>query len=296
MPSGMTGFASGERQVGKVRIHWRVKSVNHRFLDLALRLPEGCEELELLAARHLKERFVRGHLDCLLTFQGDAGTERAFELDPVLLRALLAVEQQIRIHPAGGGREPLSMDRLLSWPGLMRERRLVDDLLSESGRAEVLALLDAVCTELDRIRGAEGRALVEVMRRLLEDLAARVAEVLLLVPQMRESLEARLKERVAAYLGQQPEMDDGLGRELAYLFNRVDVAEEVDRLGVHVGEMGALLAAAGPVGLRLDFLCQELNREANTLCSKSQDRHLSRLGVEIKVIVEQLREQARNLE
>ncbi|MBF0213444.1 MAG: YicC family protein [Magnetococcales bacterium] len=296
MPHGMTGFASGEALFGDVRIGWRIKSVNHRSLDLSIRMPDGCESLELQVARRLRERFARGHLECQFTVGMDARAERRVELDEPLLKALLELERRVREHPDGAGREPLSLDRLLSWPGITRERRLVDELMTEAGQEAVLGVLDGVCQQLNRVRQDEGTALVGVMRRLLDELSARLNEVISALPGVRDSLEKRLHERVEAYVGSRAGMDEGLARELAYLFNRVDVAEEVDRLGVHLREMNTLLAGAQPVGLRLDFLCQELNREANTLCSKAQDRELSRLGVEIKVIVEQLREQARNLE
>ncbi|MBF0192568.1 MAG: YicC family protein [Magnetococcales bacterium] len=296
MPRSMTGFASGEGVLGEMRLVWRVKSVNHRFLDVAMRLPEGCDALELLAARRLKERFVRGHLECALSAGAEAPASRKLEVDEALLAAVMALEQRVRVHPDGVGRAPMGMDRLLGWPGMVRERRSGEILETEAGHEAVLALLDQTCDTLDRARAEEGRALVVVMKRLLEELAARVVEAVSAIPRVRHALETRLRERVAGFMGSGSGMDEGLARELAYLFNRIDIAEEADRLGVHIREMGALLDGEEPVGLRLDFLCQELNREANTLCSKAQDRELSRLGVEIKVMVEQLREQARNLE
>ncbi|MBF0341134.1 MAG: YicC family protein [Magnetococcales bacterium] len=297
MPRSMTGFAAREQVVGEARIAWRMKSVNHRFLDLSMRVPEGCDSLELLAARRLKERFARGRLECVLTLVPDGRGERAIELNQGLLTGLLDLEKRLREQLEDGmERAPLSLDRLLSWPGMTRERRVVEDLETETGRAAVLELLEETCQELDLVRGGEGEALVGVMRGLLEALSARVVEVEVAIPQARRVMEERLRERVMAFCGSDTALDEGLGRELAFLLNRMDIAEEADRLRVHIREMESLLAGEAPVGLRLDFLCQELNREANTLCSKAQDGELSRLGVELKVIIEQLREQARNLE
>ncbi|MEO5347211.1 MAG: YicC family protein [Magnetococcus sp. YQC-9] len=298
MPRGMTGFASGDRVIGEARIAWRIKSVNHRFLDLAMRLPEGCEALEIEAGKRLKQRFARGHLECLFTVGLDSGAARRMELDETLLMALLDLERRMGelVARPGVERAPLSLDRLMSWPGMTSERRLTAELLGEAGQEAILALLDAVCDDLDRARAEEGRALVEVMRRLIERLNERIAEVNTVMPRAREAMERKLRERVAEFVGRQVGMDEGLARELAYLLNRMEIAEEVERLGVHLAEMSGLLGCDQPVGLRLDFLCQELIREGNTLCSKAQDHDLSRLGVEIKVLVEQLREQARNLE
>ncbi|MBF0164138.1 MAG: YicC family protein [Magnetococcales bacterium] len=296
----MTGFASGERVIGEARIAWRIKSVNHRFLDLSMRLPEGCEALEIEAGRRLKQRFARGHLECVFTVGVDPGATRRMELDETLLMALLDLERRmgnLASCPAGTARAPLSLDRLLSWPGMTSERRLAAELLDAAGQATILELLESVCDDLDRARAEEGRALVEVLRRLIEALHGRIAEVKGAMPGARAVVERKLRERVTEFMGGTREgMDEGLARELAYLLNRMEIAEEVERLGVHLREMDSLLSGDQPVGLRLDFLCQELNREGNTLCSKAQDHAVSKLGVEIKVLVEQLREQARNLE
>lgn len=299
MPRGMTGFASGERMIGEARIAWRVKSVNHRFLDLSMRLPEGCEALEIEAGKRLKQRFARGHLECVFTVGVDPGATRRMEMDETLLKALLDLERRMTELAARPGveRAPLSLDRLLSWPGMTSERRLAAELLGAAGQEAILELLESVCDDLDRARAEEGRALVEVLRRLIEALQERIAEVKGAMPGARAVVERKLRERVAEFVGGTREgMDEGLARELAYLLNRMEIAEEVERLGVHLREMESLLAGDQPVGLRLDFLCQELNREGNTLCSKAQDHAVSKLGVEIKVLVEQLREQARNLE
>ncbi|NGZ05869.1 MAG: YicC family protein [Magnetococcales bacterium] len=296
MARGMTGFAKGERVIAGWRVRWRIKSVNHRHLDLSVRLPDGFSELELLVVRLLQQRFARGHLECTLSLDAEGGGARRLQLDRALLAAVQALEREVLAGEEGVVRTPFTMDRLMAWPGMVHERVVGDELSGDAGCNALLEFLDEVCGQLAAARQAEGLALVAVIERILMDLRGCLDQVEAQIPRVRTALEQRVQERVATYIGKPPEMDEGLARELAYLFTRQDIAEELDRLRVHVREMGSLLMHESPIGLRLDFLCQELNREANTLCSKAQDGPLARLGVEIKVYVEQLREQARNLE
>ncbi len=295
MPQSMTGFARCERNFGNFRFVWSLKSVNHRFLDLAVRLPDGCESLERLVVGQLKACFLRGHLDCTLAVIADGDTGQRMELNEAMLTALFEVEQRILAYPEGVDRSRLTLSRLLSWPGLLQENRPTVQLDVGEGREVVLALLAETVAELAQVRQTEGQALVEGMNRLLERLQAAVDQIAKRMPRWREQMENRLRERVAVYSATLVH-DERLAQELIYLFNRSDIAEELERLGVHLREMGFLLTGEAPVGRRLEFLCQELNREANTLCVKAQDSEISSLGVDIKVNVEQLREQAQNLE
>ncbi len=291
----MTGYARREGMAGEWRIAWRVKSVNHRFLDPVVRLPEGCLSLELAATRQLKERLERGHVECVLSAHAEGAQAHRLELDESLVDALLLLERRLARRKGGKGRGRLSADRLLAWPGVARERRLGATLEEGPGREAALALLDETLSDLIRARAVEGEQLAGVMARLLENLRERVEEVARDAPRVREALEHRLRERVAKYAGG-VDGAERLAQELAFLLNRQEIAEEIDRMRVHMREMNLTLDGAGAAGRRLDFLCQELAREANTLCSKAQDAEISRLGVEIKVLVEQLREQAQNLE
>ncbi|MBF0439012.1 MAG: YicC family protein [Magnetococcales bacterium] len=295
MPRSMTGFARCERELGDSRIVWRIKAVNHRYLDLSMRMPDGCEELELLAVKRLKEQFHRGHLDCTFTGTVVGEVEKRFQIDETLLKAVLELEQRVLDHPSGMGRERMTLDRILTWPGVMQENRPALRLEPEQGYAEALDLLEQTIAEINGVRETEGRELVGVLRRHLEALQERVDAIVQRIPGVRMELESRLRARVVEFAGTVTH-DERLAQELAYLFNRLDITEETDRLMVHIREMFGILEGNGPVGRRLDFLCQELNREGNTLCSKSQDKELSRLGVDIKVLVEQVREQAQNLE
>ncbi|MBF0296665.1 MAG: YicC family protein [Magnetococcales bacterium] len=295
MPRSMTGYARREAMAGEWRIAWRVKSVNHRFLDPLVRLPEGCASLELPAIRLLKERLERGHVECVLTVQMDGDGPHRLDLDAALVDALLHLERRLARRKGGKGRGRLSMDRLLGWPGVARERRLGATLEEGPGREAALTLLDETVAELIHVRAVEGQELAGVMGRLLETLQERVGEVRRQAPRVREALESRLRERVEKFAGA---LDGGerLAQEVTFLVNRQEIVEEIDRMLVHMREMRLVLSGTDAAGRRLDFLCQELAREANTLCSKAQDAQISRLGVEAKVLVEQLREQAQNLE
>ncbi|MBF0165716.1 MAG: YicC family protein [Magnetococcales bacterium] len=295
MPRSMTGYARREGMAGEWRIAWRIKSVNHRFLDPVARLPEGCGGLEPAVIRLLKERLERGHVECVLTVHGEGEAAHRLELDESLLDALLSLERRLVRRKGGKGRGRISADRLLAWPGMARERRLGGTLEDSPGRDAVLVLLEETVADLIRLRAVEGKALAGVMGRLLETLRERVEEVQRQAPRVRESLESRLRAQVEKYVGSLTG-EERLAQELAFLLNRQEIVEEIDRMLVHMREMSLTLAGDGAAGRRLDFLCQELAREANTLCSKAQDGEISRLGVEIKVLVEQLREQAQNLE
>lgn len=295
MPQSMTGFARCERILGAVCLVCRIKSVNHRFLDLAMRWPDGYESLERWMIGKLKERFSRGHLECTLSVIPDVETSQRLELNEVLLTDLFALEKRILDGAGGHVRERLSLDRLLSWPGMTQENRLTVKLDVDPGREVVLTLLDETIEALCRAREVEGQQLVGVMHRLLEMLQERVGLIEQDLPRIRALMESRLRERIENYAGVLVQ-DDRLAQELAYLLHRGDVTEELDRMAVHIREISVILKGSVPIGRRLDFLCQELNREANTLCTKVGDGELSCLGVDIKVLVEQMREQAQNLE
>ena len=295
MPNSMTGFAEEKGSHGGFRMVWRLRSVNHRYFDVSFRRPGnwpgGWHDLEGEASKRLQTRFARGHLECELHLVTDSEAGQRLELDGELLQDLLRLEAEVRQQT---GREPFSMDRLLAWPGLIREHKPQEDdgpgLLQAA-----LSLLEVAAGQLELARAAEGRALTVVVQQLLDEFSSLLAQVEGLLPGLRAEQKRILQARIADLTGTGVEPDE-LAREVAILLNRVDIAEEVERLRVHINELRTLLSGSAPVGRRLDFFCQELNREANTLCSKSQNSALTRLGVEMKLVVEKLREQAQNLE
>ena len=298
MPRSMTGFARCEESHGGFQIIWRLKSVNHRYLDLSFRLPEGCEALEIQAANHLKRQIARGHLDCILVLRPEGGEARELELNKALLNTITDLEEQTRRMGVGRHeRAGLTLHNLLSWPGVVQRRAHFDGL--DDGNSPlfqaILAVLQRTAQSLVTARSREGAELAALVHGFLDALRALLEEVAARLPEVRERSGERLRERLRE-LTDAPVEEGRLAQELALLLSRMDVTEEVDRLGIHLQEMAASLTREEPVGRRLDFLCQEMGREINTLCSKSQDGELSRAGVEMKVVLEKLREQIQNLE
>lgn len=288
----MTGFGRAERAVGAFRVAWRLKSVNQRFLDLTLKTPEECAEVEVPARALLKERLARGSVECRLSVQPEASGEGGMEVDELLLTELLRVEERLNTRARGHDRGAISLDRMVTWPGLLRTRAIPQE---EGFRHALLEVLAEAVDDLVACRGREGEALGRVMSALLDELEVLRAQVRERLPLVRQALEERLRQRLHELAG---ELADParLAQEIALLVNRGDVTEEMDRLAIHIQETRKALLGNEPAGRRLDFLCQELHREVNTLGSKSQDAELSRLGIEMKVNVEKLREQAQNLE
>ncbi|MBF0625598.1 MAG: YicC family protein [Magnetococcales bacterium] len=293
----MTGFARLGTQWRETSIVWTLRSVNHRYFECQMRLPDGMGDLEIQARNLLKKRFERGHVECVLNLTGAEGEGGGLELDSTLLRSLLTMERRLGRAAGRHPRDRLSLAQLMTWPGLIRARqtgRLTSLTDGPLGQA-ILVALDETARSLQSSREREGRELAGVVRELLATLTGLVGQVAQRLPQLRQDLERRLRDRLAE-LAVLVVDESRISQEIAFNINRMDVAEELDRLQVHIREMAGVLDQAGPVGRRLDFLCQELNREANTLCSKSQDVTLSRLGVELKVTVEKLREQVQNLQ
>ncbi len=300
MAQSMTGFALVEHRSGPHRIVWRLRSVNQRYLDLSLRLPEAAAELEMAVRKRLQERFSRGRIECVLSVESDQDGKAGLELDETLLESLLALEGRLQaaLSREGGERAGLSLDRLLLWPGLIQDRGRDQQsaLWRDKGFCkEVMTTLDRAADELADSRRREGQALLQVMLALLDELQGCLDELRTQLPAIREELEARLKKRVLELTEMAPDATR-LSQELAFFLNRIDLSEEMDRLHAHMAEMRLQLDSKKPIGRRLDFLCQELNREGNTICSKSQDATVSRLGVDIKVLVEKMREQVQNIE
>ncbi|MBF0183759.1 MAG: YicC family protein [Magnetococcales bacterium] len=299
MPSSMTGFSEQSGSIAGFRLVWRLRSVNHRYLDIAFRRPNNWpgnwHDLENQANKRLQARFARGHLDCDLILQSEVESGHRLELDRELLQDLQQLASEVRqVLGAEGMEGRLTLDRLLSWPGLVRERTLQES--DASPLIEVaLELLEQAAEQLELARLREGEALTHVVRQLLDEFAALLNRLEGLLPALRQEQKRILAARVNELTGTAVDPAD-LAREVAVLLNRMEIAEEVERLRMHVRELYSLMAGSAPVGRKLDFFCQELNREANTVCSKSQNSALTRLGVEMKLVIEKLREQAQNLE
>lgn len=287
MIRSMTGFARRERQFPWGLLSWELKTVNHRFLEIGCRLPEEFRGAEADFRQTIAGTVRRGKTDCSLHFR-PAVASTSLEVDADLLRSLTERAQQIAAHL--GAAAGIDVVELLRWPGVIRDNtRDTAPLI-----AAAHGLLGEALAELTRFRDSEGGRLRDALEQRcagLVDLSAKVAERL---PEVRARMRAKLLERVAQLVS---EVDhDRLEQELAILAQRQDVDEEIDRLRGHVTEVRKTFGVQEPAGRRLDFLMQELNREANTLSSKSQDIETTRAAVDMKVLIEQMREQVQNIE
>ncbi|MEX2499752.1 MAG: YicC/YloC family endoribonuclease [Wenzhouxiangellaceae bacterium] len=289
MIHSMTAYASRSDAATAGQLAWKLKSVNQRYLDLSLRLPEEFRSLEPDIRERFKQRFSRGKIEINLRYQPDPAAEAAtLELNEPLARSLLQRLEQLQSLAGSTSEQDLS--RLLSWPGMILEQR--PDFDAERVRA--LELLDRCIEDLAAARAQEGRAIAAMLEPRLQGVLEQVAHVREHLPAVREALKARFDERLA---GLSEDVEPGrLEQEIVLQLTRMDVDEELDRLDAHVAEIRRVIELDEPVGRRLDFLMQELNREANTLGSKSVAAETTGVAVELKVLIEQMREQIQNVE
>ena len=288
MPHSMTGFSSAEARVGSFRLVWEIRSVNHRFLELGFRLPEDLRAVEPDCRDLVAAAVKRGKVDCSLKITADERGAAARRTVPGGLDALRSLEVEVRrVFPEA---KPLSAHEVLRWPGVLEEPAQNVAALGDSVKTCLAAALRA----LEEARGREGARIAEMLAKRNAGITVLIAGI---KPQL-EGVQVRYRERLKERLQRLDVQADPerLEPELALLAQRVDVAEEIDRLGSHVAEIEAILRKDEPIGRRLDFVIQELNREANTFASKVQEEALTRVAVELKVLIEQMREQVQNLE
>ena len=288
MIRSMTAFARKAYRGDEGELVWEIRSVNHRYLEVFVRLPEDLRALEPQVRERVGRRLARGKLDCQLRYRPGAGVAQRLTLNRPLVEALLtAVADLGRI--TGGVEIPPPM-ALLSWPGVLEEAPR--DL--SPVQAKAAELLEAAIDELVATREREGERLEGVIRDRGRALRERVAKVRERLPQVLAEVRARLEQRLGELSSA---LDPGrLEQEMVILAQRLDVDEEMERLAAHLDELERILDTGGAVGRRLDFLMQELNRETNTLTSKTSDVEVTRDAVEMKVLIEQIREQVQNLE
>jgi uncharacterized protein (TIGR00255 family) len=303
MIASMTGFARREASGPWGTLICELRSVNHRFLETSFRLPDDLRSLEPELRQLFTRELKRGKVDCTVTYRASQGAERALELDTEALARLLARMREIsgamsddRERAADTGRPALAAQpavsplEVLRWPGIIRD--------AESGGAELLGaarqVAAAAVAELAAARAREGERLRDLIEQRCAGLASLVEQVRTRLPEVEARIRSRLEERLAEL---QVNVDrDRLEQELVLLLQRLDVDEELDRLTGHIAEIRRVIGGNEAAGRRLDFLMQELNREANTLSSKSQDLETTRAAVDMKVLIEQMREQVQNIE
>jgi len=289
MIKSMTGFAASNGQYEFGRLAWEIRSVNHRYLEYSLRLPEEFRALEPKVRDILGRHVKRGKIDATLRFHelaGGAGS--ALTMNRPLATRLLEIHEDLSVM--AGTDAPPDVTRLLAWPGLLEEQSSDPESLN----AAALELLEQAAPELVRVRGREGEKMAGMIRERLDAVEQLTRDVRAWLPDIRAALRQRMRERVAELATTiEPER---LETEVAILAQKMDVDEELDRLDAHVAETRRTLEQSKPVGRRLDFLMQEFNRESNTLSSKSVDQRTTKAAVELKVLIEQMREQVQNVE
>jgi uncharacterized protein (TIGR00255 family) len=292
--SSMTGFARGHGVSGSYAWAWEIKSVNGKGLDVRLRLPSGWDAIEAPVRARAAERLARGSIQATLTVER-SGVAPVVRINAAVLDALLATLGQLRPRIDAA---PPTLDGLLSLKGVMEVSDLEEneDERRSAEAAAIAGFAEAVAA-LSEMRQREGAALARILKSRLEEIAALAHRAENAPGRRVEAIRARLAEQVATLLAQSDRFDpDRLHQEAILLATKADVREELDRLAAHVAQALQLIDGGGAVGRRLDFLAQELNREANTLCAKANDVELTNIGLELKAAVEQFREQVQNVE
>jgi uncharacterized protein (TIGR00255 family) len=292
----MTGFARLDGRTGRHQWAWELRSVNGKGLDLRLRLPQGFERLEGEIRRLAGNRFARGNIQAGLSIQTDESRVEAI-VDQAALKAVLDLRAALegKIDPA-----PLRFDTLLSMRGVVDFREVADDPATlEALDRDILAGFERAAAAMAAMREAEGAALAAVLLAQVAAIESLVRIVDTDPSRSPEQIRARLEAQLSAILDgpAAAALDrDRLHAEVALLATKADIREEIDRLGSHIAAARDLLAKGGPVGRKLDFLAQEFNRESNTICSKSNSAAVTAAGIELKVVIDQFREQVQNLE
>ncbi len=289
----MTGFARTTFEVDGAKYSWEMKSVNARGLEVRLRLPAGLDHLDAEARTQIRERIARG--SCFLTLAREAeGERRQLVLNEAALALVVAAAR--RLAEVEGIAAPTA-DGLLAIPGVLEDGDV--SLSGEAAERRDAAMLTALTTTVDALiasRLEEGKRLAAVLTDQVQTIERLVAEAKAIVAEMPEALKARIRDQVALLTSDPSSLNpDRLHQEAVIAATKADVREELDRLTSHIESARGLIASDGAVGRRLDFLSQEFNREANTLCSKAFDNRLTKIGLELKAVIDQFREQVQNL-
>ena len=288
MLHSMTGFARESAESALGTLTWELRAVNHRYLDVQFKMPDELRPVEQAFRQQVSERLSRGKVECSLNFRRAFDQSREMQVDEELaglLKVRLDELSSLLSNPA-----PINPMDLLRWPGVVRQAEIdTGPLAAEAGK-----LLDRALDAMAKMRASEGERIATMIESRCADIDKLSASVRARMPEVLEATRAKQRERVEKL---EVEADPArLEVELALVASKIDVDEELDRLDSHVKEIRSILGKDEPVGRRLDFLMQELNREANTLGSKSADTETTKAAVELKVLIEQMREQIQNIE
>jgi uncharacterized protein (TIGR00255 family) len=287
MIASMTGFARRELTGTYGTLTCELRSVNHRYLEPGFRLPEELRPLESELRQQLAKHLKRGKVDCTVHLRSAQAAERELRIDAIALARVAAAVTEISRAVPGSSVDAVEV---LRWPGVIEAAAQDSEVLLGAGRTVFQQTLD----DLGAMRLREGKRLFELLDQRCAGLAGLVTQVRARLPEIQNRVRTRLHERVAELLATVDR--DRIEQEIVLQLQRLDVAEELDRLTGHIEETRRVMGGGEAAGRRLDFLMQELNREANTLASKSQDLDTTRLTVDMKVLIEQMREQVQNIE
>jgi uncharacterized protein (TIGR00255 family) len=284
----MTAFARQQGHGEYGELIWEVRSVNHRYLEATVRLPEELRSIEPAVRERVTKRLGRGKVECNLRFKAKAGGNVELQINERLVEQVLAAAEAMA-HRLHSSHNPSTMD-ILRWPGVLESGSQDYAPVQQAALAQFDAALDALVESRER----EGARLGELIQQRVESMRTQVEIARKRMPQVIDGVRERLRHRLAEVVESLDQ--DRLEQEMAILAQRLDVDEEMDRLQTHLDEVERVLAQDRRAGRRLDFLMQELNREANTLGSKSADSETTAVSVEMKVLIEQMREQVQNIE
>lgn len=284
----MTAYASLQKQINGILFCWEIRSVNHRYLDVSFRLPELYRFLETELRASLRDKIYRGKLDCQLKCQNADSGNQTMMINKNLTQELIGISHEM--VESFDLANDMSVTEVLRWPGVIQS---IQQNTEELG-AHVLQIFGETIDKLTEVRAKEGASLKEQIKLRLHAMTRELASCQSLVTSLASQTKEKLQARIQSLAIEIP--DSRLDQEIALILTRLDVSEELDRLQIHLDEVNRILNCDKVAGRRLDFLMQELNREANTLSSKSDSAELTRCAVEMKVLIEQMREQIQNIE
>ena len=285
--NSMTGFVFDIIKTEHGVFTLSLRSLNHRYLDIYIKLPETLKNVEFDIRQVLQNRLKRGKIECVLKFQPNANALNNFSINDALCNKLSAILQQLQQNMPYARVE---LTRLLNWPGILMDTEVASDIVHK----RVLQEIKTIADQLLQVRKKEGLQLKQYIKSTLMMIEH---ELKIIHDNITQAIENQQKKLLAQFSRLKIETDQTrFAQEVTLLIQKMDITEEVDRLATYLKETHKIIQSKGPIGRRLDFLMQELNREANTICSKSIDVNITQSAIEIKVFIEQIREQAQNLE
>jgi uncharacterized protein (TIGR00255 family) len=288
MIKSMTAFSSGEAELGDLIVNCELRTVNHRYCDLSFKIPERLRFIEMDARAILSGKLNRGKIECAFSYKKQNREGQGFTVNLEAVEALLKATQEIE-HLMQAPARFSALD-ILALPAIQHEASVDRQVLHDG----LVALIQKTLTQLIETREREGQQLAILIEERCVKMQGFVMQAAQRMPEVLTNIRAKLQERVAELVSN-PDIDR-LEQELVHLTQKLDIAEELDRLNTHITEVLRIIKQKEPVGRRLDFLMQEMNREANTLGSKAADIEMTQIAIELKVLIEQVREQIQNIE